>query len=395
MFLLPFTLSFQESFSIFDRGPLFYHMILWFLYAVIYYPRRIRFVLMTKLGVISALFYGLLIFWESIHPYTDKLMLTRTAIMLIASYSIAATLTTKYRINLMLRAIQFTAAIYIVVTIVFGYRFIESGANNINAFIFLNEFFGSTRNPNDIGALIAFLGSVSIIRIIDSERRLLHIYNLLNIALILSCIVSIYLLDSRTAMVIMVVLVTSFFYYFKRQSRVGLIVIGLIIFGIVFNYVAYFEKNFAVYVNKSEDFENIDGRSRIYNAFFETIDETILFGVGNGNMLNDWGYSTGFKKVWNRAGSYKVKVGSAHNYFFQLVIIGGFSLLIMFLLILRNIYERLPSRFSASPTDYYVYMYSLTMFMLLFFSHNIEGKEFSIFLALALASYKWKSKKGN
>jgi hypothetical protein len=236
------------------------------------------------------------------------------------------------------------------------------------------------------------LASLNIINISLNKNGLFKFSNWLRILIIGMSLVVFFLLDSRTGIVITLAISGLYFIYFKVSRKVYIILGVLVLVLLTFYNYHFVEERFLIYFGDGQDFAEVDGRSKIYSAFFEVLPDVFMSGVGNGNFKKEWGFETGFHRIKYQGGvEIYSRVESAHNVFFQLVIIGGISLLVAFLFLIKNVVRQLPSRYSLDFLQYEYFALVFMALLLMLLSHNIEAKEFSIAFALAMShSVFWK-----
>jgi hypothetical protein len=305
--------------------------------------------------------------------------------MFIGGFGFAALLNNYARVKHLIIALVLTALFYFIVTITLGFDQLFNKSYT-NPFIILNRFFLTPRNPNDIGAIMAFLCSYMVVLINKTGIYKSLIKRPWYYFIIVGSFLNFYILDSRTGVLLSILLTLLYFSYFKMVKKSHIVLILLSLIFLISNYNVYFEENFLIYTTSEQKFQNIDGRSKIYYAFFNNLNEIFWTGVGHGNFVKDWGYETEFTVYGYHEGKVVTSsVQSAHNFFFQLVINGGISILIFFVALLKKGYQFLPKRNSDDIIMHGIFLYSCTMFFLLFLSHNFSYKEFSIFFAILIS----------
>jgi O-antigen ligase len=391
IYLFAITLPFQETTTIGGRGIVFYHVMAFFLYALFVHHRNFIRLLKTKFFVFCTLFLLVGLYMESFHPYSNYGPIARMSVMFLGALSVGACLNSRKRVQHVVNVFVISGFVYLIPILVLGRNQLGS-SSGINAFDILNQFFGSTRNPNDIGCVLAFLFVFLYIKFIH-KNYLTSLFKKPYVYLICAAIlVALFILDARSGFLFILVTTILYLYYF-RQLKLGRIgFLAIVIFLVSFANLSYIQERFLVYFDDShQGIEEVDARGRVYNASMEAIPEVFWTGVGYGNFISVWGFNTGFVSEKYRQGVLYSKVQHAHNTFFQIVINWGLPGIVFLALIFWSIKRGIPSRASKEPQDHYVFILALTYFFLLFLSHYFESKENSlIFAVLVSRNILWK-----
>jgi hypothetical protein len=125
-----------------------------------------------------------------------------------------------------------------------------------------------------------------------------------------------------------------------------------------------------------------DGRARSYNAVFETVSEYVLFGVGSGNFWNSWAVRHGFITGGGKA-------MGAHNTFLQITINWGLPALLALLVLIWFVHRCIPKGCGNDALALCLPGIALSLFLIMFFSHNFYDKWYSLGLGLLVGANHW------
>ena len=131
--------------------------------------------------------------------------------------------------------------------------------------------------------------------------------------------------------------------------------------------------------------ERKDPRVSFYEKAIRDIDDYWFMGVGTGNYFQKWG----FEKGYAHENIDTMVVYGVHNAFLHVLICWGSIGLLAFLAIIWQAYRCVPKRSGSDPLALSVLGLAVSLFLLLFFSHVIEAKMFSLGLGMLVAYQRW------
>jgi hypothetical protein len=115
------------------------------------------------------------------------------------------------------------------------------------------------------------------------------------------------------------------------------------------------------------------------------VDDYFLMGVGAGNYFGKWGFENGYARVSVDT----LVVYGVHNAFLQVLIFWGVIGLLAYLAIIWQAYRCVPKRCGNDPSVVSVLGLAVCLLLVLPFSHNIEGKIFSLGFGMLVAYQRW------
>ena len=131
----------------------------------------------------------------------------------------------------------------------------------------------------------------------------------------------------------------------------------------------------------------MEARAYLYTTALKHLPEYVLTGVGAGNYWNSWAMQRGFP-LTRIKGQVKGPKGP-HSWYFAITIYWGVAGLLVLIALIYQAYRCLPSQCGASPLSLCLLGVATSMFLYMFVSHGLNGKEFSIGLGLLAAARYW------
>ena len=126
-----------------------------------------------------------------------------------------------------------------------------------------------------------------------------------------------------------------------------------------------------------------DPRAKVYNAALAHLPEYWLVGVGAGNFWGPWGQRNGFLLPGKRA------VIGVHNAFVQLVIFWGLPSLLLLIVIIYYAYKCFPKKCGDNPFSLAILGFTVTALVLMWVSHSLYSKSYSLALGVLIGSRCW------
>jgi O-antigen ligase len=125
-----------------------------------------------------------------------------------------------------------------------------------------------------------------------------------------------------------------------------------------------------------------DARTRVYQAAWNHLPEYGLTGVGAGNFWDGpWGKHSEYFKRHGVLG--------AHNCFIQITIYWGLPGLFALINVIRYAYKCLPKECGNDSLSLAVFGMAVALFGVMFVSHNLEFKGFSLGLGILISAQHW------
>ncbi|MBK9308725.1 MAG: O-antigen ligase family protein [Nitrospira sp.] len=223
------------------------------------------------------------------------------------------------------------------------------------------------------GAVVAFAMAV-----VGSSRRFL----LLGIAIF--CLIAAFLPMSRGAAVISLVSFASILHACGTKHGTAIVFVAILSLGIYAIVPDAVWSRMAFSTDQSED-GKMEGRARIYTRALNRLPEYVVSGVGAGNYHNKWGFEKGFSKEHNGV----AVVYGAHNSLFQITIYWGILGLLMFLLIVWNVYRSIPLQCARDELALALVGILVSLSLWLLTTHGFYEKSFACGLGLFVGARKW------
>ena len=126
-----------------------------------------------------------------------------------------------------------------------------------------------------------------------------------------------------------------------------------------------------------------DPRAKLYNAALAHLPEYWLVGVGAGNFWGPWGQRNGFLLPGKRG------VLGVHNAFVQLMIYWGLPSLLLLIIIIYYAYKCFPKKCGDNPFSLAILGFTVTALVLMWVSHNLYSKSYSLALGILIGSRCW------
>jgi O-antigen ligase len=127
-----------------------------------------------------------------------------------------------------------------------------------------------------------------------------------------------------------------------------------------------------------------DSRALLYKAALDHWPDYISTGVGVGNFSNKWGWENGFV-----TGNHQVSL--VHNSFLQVTINWGLLGLLPFIAIIWQAYRCIPERCGSDPLTLSLLGITVSLVLLLPFTHSYYDKMFTLGLGMLVAYQRWLS----
>ena len=374
--------------TFFGFSSLYLYFIIISVYLLLFRLKKVLFILNQPVAKIFILFFIICFITEVFHSEPRFYMYSRTMLMFIASIQVGALFDHKSSYPFIIYALGLSGILI---------------SNNIYGSIYsqLNSFSQQGLTIQEVDALRASLDVTELIK-----ENLNRVANYLGLSGVISYF---FATESKTKFkkyLFFSISIMSIFFAFMPMSRSAIFIIFATMFFVMFSFkmvkksiiifiiVGFILQTFipSIIIDRFigttklaaeaevglDLLDSKDSRFRMYGKVLKHFWEPMPFGVGEGNYWGDWGLNSSFAKGY--------RIGGTHNTFLQIYFQWGILPLFLFCLFMRKLYLIIMKNISLNNSSYGKIQLSfyLYAFFLLFFTHNIYLKLFSICFGINL-----------